>query len=206
MNDIASEISQNVQTHYGWIGLIGLLIGLIVRIVKDPKIPIPLPPRARPVLALVLGVVMGALESIAGGRSWQDALYSGAMAGIVAILVHVFGIESVMGGKEVPLPFLALGRPAPGSTPKPPPLPCLVAFGLVLGCTPAQREALIPVIEHAACDIAEGASRGGDAQGMVDVVCSLLNPEHPTARSAPFHVKVPAAELDAYLAKHKGAQ
>ncbi len=91
-----------------------LLIGLIVRLLKsDTKIPLNVPPRWRPWLALGLGGLAGALDKVVAGSSWHDALVVGLGAPTLAILGHVLGIESLRGDVEVRIPGL---MKSPGSS------------------------------------------------------------------------------------------
>jgi hypothetical protein len=118
--------------------LAGILIFFLVRVVKDERIPIPITPRWRPALAVGLGVLVVLSEALLSGASWAEAGEVGAGAAVGAILLHVFGIEVLRGGKELPIPGLANrnGPPAPPAG--------LAMFALVLllsGCAELAKPA-----------------------------------------------------------------
>jgi len=103
----------NLALQHKWIAVSALVIGAFVRLLKsDGPIPINVPARWRPVLALVLGLASAALAQVANGTPWRRALTEGLLAGVIAIVGHDVLVEGVRGGKEIPM-----GKAAP--TPKP---------------------------------------------------------------------------------------
>ena len=69
----------------GWLGLLAVLVGFVVRLLKTDalntflgkfSIP-PIPKKVLPWIALVLGAVSGMLESKMGGADWKTAAISG---------------------------------------------------------------------------------------------------------------------------------
>lgn len=102
-----------------WWTVTAILIGLIVRAVKsDGPIPITLPAKWRPWLAVALGIVSTILNKVATGTHWKDALAGGMVAALASISGHELLVESARGGRE-------LGESKPDfvkrSLPPPPP-------------------------------------------------------------------------------------
>lgn len=89
-----------------WVGLAALVIGLIVRLLKEDTRfpPFELPARWRPLLAIGLGLVSGVLQAASTGTPWCDAILGGVVSGFVAIAGHDAIVESLRDGKDVPLP------------------------------------------------------------------------------------------------------
>lgn len=127
-----------------WVALAAILIGLLVRLLKDDTstIPVVVPAKWRPWLALGLGLVAGALDRVATGTPWGEALIAGAIAGLLPVVGHQYLIESLRGGQELggvkpeaPPPQSSGGN---GNSPRVPPMPLLMlclAFLLALtGC------------------------------------------------------------------------
>ncbi len=113
---------------HAWPALSAVAIGLLVRALKSPKVPPPLdriPARARPLVALLLGIASGALEAVVAGTPWQKAVIGGVIAAAVAIASHQLVIEGARGGRE-------LGEPKP-----PPDLSDLFAESRAKGARPA---------------------------------------------------------------------
>lgn len=99
-----------------WVPLLTLLVGLVVRLLKaDTRLPITIPPRVRPWLAIALGLAAGVLERVATGVSWSRAVLDGLVAGLLPMLGHDLVVEWMRAGAEVAVPGLMLRpvRPAP---------------------------------------------------------------------------------------------
>jgi hypothetical protein len=100
-----------------WTMLAALLIGLVVRLLKeDVKFLPTIPARWRPLVALGLGVVSGFLLAFQPGVSWQKAFTEGAVASFLAMGGHSVIIEALRGGRE-------LGSPKADEAPTKPRLP-----------------------------------------------------------------------------------
>lgn len=96
-----------------WILVAALAIGILVRLVKsDNKFPIDIPPRLRVWLALGLGVISGILMKVASGMTWKASIVAGLASSVTAILGQNVVIDSIRGGKEIPVPGLMKGPPA----------------------------------------------------------------------------------------------
>jgi hypothetical protein len=145
--------------NHKWVAVASLIVWAVVRMLKsDTKIPLDIPPRVRAIAALVLGAVAGALDKLLanGEPRWQDALWNGLAAGAGAIVFHCLFVDTLLGGKELPVPGLTKPGvpPAPGKPPSIPP----VAQGVVL--------ALLLSVGAAACGY------GKPACAVVDVAKS----------------------------------
>lgn len=169
-----------------------VIIGLVVRLLKsDTKIPIDIPPRFRAPLAIVLGQAAGVLEKIGGGVSWKQAVFDGIFAAVLPILGQNLVIDSMAGGREIPIPGLMVpgARPGPGKpvSVKPPPIPpmgvmLVVACLFLAGCAKFFTAAEI-VEEKAACVVANQdlpdemifakcAIQSGDIQKYMELLSS----------------------------------
>jgi hypothetical protein len=97
-----------------WVGLAALVIGLVVRLLKEDTSfpPFAIPARWRPVLALGLGVVSGVLQAASTGTPWRDAVLGGLVSAFLAIAGHDTIVNSLRDGQDVPIPA-ALARKAP---------------------------------------------------------------------------------------------
>jgi len=91
-----------------FLAAVALLIGALIRALKSDRIPINIPPRWRPVLALVLGQFAGVVEALTRGTPWRDALLGGLLASLGAMGGHDVVIGGMLGGRE-------LGAPKAGS-------------------------------------------------------------------------------------------
>lgn len=107
-----------------WVGLAALVIGLMVRLLKEDSTfpPFAIPARWRPLLAMGLGVVSGVLQAVSTGTRWHDAILGGLVSAFVAIAGHDAIVGSIRDGKDVPLPGpmrVASGQ-SKGPKPEPP--------------------------------------------------------------------------------------
>ena len=99
-----------------WLPVGSLTIGLIVRLFKDDtKFPT-VPPRARALLAIILGVIASVIDKISTDSSYNHALTWGIIAASISIISHDLFIEGVRNGKEIPLPKVLLKKPIPSIT------------------------------------------------------------------------------------------
>ena len=92
-----------VKSH-AWPIVAAVVIGGLVRMVKSDAIPINVPARWRPVLALGLGLASGACDAIIRGTSWQEALGMGLLSSFVAMGGHDVLIHAMRDGEEVSAP------------------------------------------------------------------------------------------------------
>lgn len=89
-----------------WVGVAALVVGFVVRLMKDDASfpPFAVPARWRPFLALGLGVASGVLRAGSTGTPWRDAILGGLVSGFIAIAGHATVVDGVRDGKDVPLP------------------------------------------------------------------------------------------------------
>lgn len=109
------------QAH-GWILALSFVVGAVVRGLKpDVPIPVNVPPRARPLVALALGVFGGAVLmvfEVVPGLAWPRALVGGFLAGGLAVVGHETLVESLRAGRDFGTPK----APAPEPSDPPPPV------------------------------------------------------------------------------------
>jgi hypothetical protein len=97
-----------------WVALSALVIGLLVRLLKEDTRfpPFAIPARWRPVLAVGLGVVSGVLQAASTGTPWRDAVLGGLVSAFLAIAGHETVVNSLRDGKDVPMPAALIRKPA----------------------------------------------------------------------------------------------
>lgn len=185
------------------VAIAAVTVWALIAIVKRPEVPIPLPPRARPFLALGLGQVYGVLEAVVGGMAWRSALLRGLVVACAAIAAH------------------EIASKAKGPT-DPPSVPPVVMSSLVLAmallltsCTPFERAQArtigVPIARVIGAVCERVASTTGDP--WVDFSCSIVRaagdvlgnmdtrgdkPEGPAPEPVTFTVRVPAEQADAF--------
>jgi hypothetical protein len=94
----------DLALQHKWPAFAAAAIGLLVRLLKSPAVPYPLseiPAKARPLVALLLGLASGVLEHVASGTPWPVALANGAASAAFAVLSHDVVVEYLRGGKEL---------------------------------------------------------------------------------------------------------
>ena len=106
-----------------WIAVSAVVIGAIVRLSKeDTIVPIDVPAKWRPLLAIALGQISAVLEHLAAGAPWGAAIVDGILASVVAILGHEWIVERLLGDRAMPIPGLtraAKAKSAPDLDVKP---------------------------------------------------------------------------------------
>lgn len=91
---------------------LALVVGLVVRLLKSDT-PLPtVPARYRPFLALGLGAVGGALDALASGTPWQQAVLGGISAALAAMVGHEVIVEQLFGGREIGSPDASVDEAA----------------------------------------------------------------------------------------------
>ncbi len=80
-------------------------VGAIVRVLKDDSVPITIrgwtvPRSCRPLLALGLGAVGGAIDIAARGTPWKSAMLLGLTSAITAMTGHTVFVEGLRDGRE----------------------------------------------------------------------------------------------------------
>ncbi len=100
------------ETPLGWVAIAAFLVGLIVRLIKADGAKIvlanlglpPIPTRALPWIALLLGGLAAVLDARVDGASWEAAAQAGVFAAALAVFGHELG-SGVPGVKKL----LAIG-------------------------------------------------------------------------------------------------
>ncbi len=131
--DLQKLLTLLVEKH-PWPVVSTFLVGLVVRLMKsDTKIPIDIPSRYRIWSALGVALVLATLGHFAFEKApWGTALAEGLVTWILAVLGHNVVIDSLRGGKEIPIPYLTKPGvpPSPGKPPSIPPGPPTGATGI----------------------------------------------------------------------------
>lgn len=85
--------------------LLAVINGFLVRISKpDAKLPFDLDARWRPVFSVGFGLAYGALSSVVAGTPWRAALVQALVVALVPIVGHVFLVDVLRKGNDMPLP------------------------------------------------------------------------------------------------------
>jgi len=99
----ADQIVQLVRTH-AWIPLLAVVVGTIIRVSKNDaavaRIKFYIKPQNRAAWALVWAVALAALDRIAIGGTWYDALAGGLVAGCGAIAAHEVIVNKMRKGRD----------------------------------------------------------------------------------------------------------
>lgn len=96
----------NMALDHQWLALSAVVLGAIVRVLKDDSRILTIPAPFRPWLAFGLGSVAACLQLVVDGAGWQEAVTTAIVAPALAIIGHHLGIEMLRGGKEIPVPVL----------------------------------------------------------------------------------------------------
>lgn len=103
------------QSH-AWLAFSALLIGLVVRMLKDDAFILPaswsVAAKYRPLVAAGLGLVSGVLDTVVRGTPWRDAIVGGLLAALVAMLGHTGLVDVLRGGRDIGVPDLTPTEPA----------------------------------------------------------------------------------------------
>jgi len=75
----------------GHVALAALAVWMLVALVKSDKIPINIPPAARPWLAFALGQTYAVLAAVVGGVRWELAVVEGLFAALGAVGTQELG-------------------------------------------------------------------------------------------------------------------
>lgn len=104
-----------------------ILIGFVIRILKDDTWLPTLPKGWRTLAAWALGLTTGVLAHVTAGVPWDQAIAGGLLAAFGAIFGHVTLIEGLRSGEEIPMPAWLRKTPdsnrLPSSSDPPPPPP-----------------------------------------------------------------------------------
>lgn len=176
-----------------WMLLLALVIGFVVRQVKpDAAFPVNVPARLRPLVAVLLGVIAGACDALLAGTPWKDALVTGVSAALLAILGHVFGIDVLRGGKEVP-PLGRADQNKAKAVTKIPPLAVLALSGLIAifaACKGTSTTKVIDVTQNVVekgCELLEAVTDDGTVKTIcakADEISAIIDFVQPFLKKA----------------------
>lgn len=124
---------QDSASRGSYVGLAAFVVWALIAALKSDRIPIDIPARARPFIALVLGQIYGVLEAVVGGMAWRSAIIRGIIVAAVAIAGQEWGSK--------------LRKPGSGPPSTPPPMVFVLA--LVLAGCGAQKAQLESALEAA---------------------------------------------------------
>ncbi len=192
----------NLLLQHKWIGATAIGIGLAVRLLKSDSKLFEMNARLRALLALGLGGASGVIDKLveAGNTTWTTALVQGGCAALFAIMGHVLVIESMRGGKELPLPGLVKDPPQdPPFTPlgaqktmrdpserRDPGSFLIALFAAVVFCltacglTPAQEAKGVDVLENIGCIIEKAYL----PNPLMNATCGLITPAQQATGNA----------------------
>jgi hypothetical protein len=88
-----------------WIPMLAVVVGAFIRVAKDDplvaRIPVYIRPENRGLWAMGLAVVGAALDRLAAGGTWYDAIAGGVVAGSVAIAGHEIVVNRLRKGRDL---------------------------------------------------------------------------------------------------------
>jgi hypothetical protein len=95
---LLEQIAELGKAH-AWVPLAGVVVGLMIRLVKDDKLvawfPVTIAPQYRAWTAVFLGIISGVLDKVIGGGSLATALIGGLLAALTAISGNELVVEPV---------------------------------------------------------------------------------------------------------------
>lgn len=96
-----TQLGQALWDQKWWI-VSALTIYGIIRLLKAfPKVAEKIPPNARPLVALGLGLLSAGLNDIVMGTPWQTALINGVVTAALTVFGHEVIIERLRNGREL---------------------------------------------------------------------------------------------------------
>lgn len=102
--DFVTQVTTLISAH-GWLALVALGIGLLVRLSKADVTWFPnVPPQYRAWGAVALGVAAGVVDSLVKGAPLATALMQGLAAAMMAITGHETIVEGMRGGRDIGVP------------------------------------------------------------------------------------------------------
>jgi hypothetical protein len=98
----APDVAYLVQLakDHSWPLLAAIVVGFLVRLVKEERVPINVAPRFRPLLAVALGMVSAICEAVILKTPILTAAIGGFGSAVIAIGGHDVLVEAIFGGKE----------------------------------------------------------------------------------------------------------
>jgi hypothetical protein len=119
MDSVNADTLVQLARANAWIPLIAIVVGTIIRLSKnDPlvaRIRFYIKPQNRAAWAIAWAVFLAALDRLAVGGAWYDAIAGGFVAGCTAIAAHEVLVNGLRKGRD----FGVKKEPPPPSTPPP---------------------------------------------------------------------------------------
>lgn len=146
--DVAALIE--LLNAHKWVALAALVIGAVVRLLKsDTPIPIDIPSRWRPVVALGLGVVSGVLEALATGKPWLEAVIGGFVSAFAAMSGHAVLVDALRGGRDVGVKKGEIVTSSAAVSVRPPPGLGVLMLALAVALAPLSCAGvqIVPILE-----------------------------------------------------------
>jgi hypothetical protein len=201
--DFITQLLALAKAH-SWVALAALVIGLLVRLVRDDStvawFPITIPSRWRPLIALGLGIVSGILNALVAKVDWPAAIVGGVVSAVTAMGGHAIVINALRNGRE--LGEKKTEAKAPGSG-KPGSGGSLAASALVfcfvlVAPTSLPGCAAVPTLVAIADAVAISAPYAAQVVDDVDHALAAYFTAHPDAtKQAAIQGKLEAAKLAA---------
>lgn len=110
---VVTQLIALIQSHQ-WVPLTALVIGLVIRLLKDDTILPTIPSPVRKWGALGLGALAGIVRAMVGGMPLVPALLAGLAAALTAMAGHDVIVEGMRRGKEIAMPKFLLRKPPDG--------------------------------------------------------------------------------------------
>jgi hypothetical protein len=119
MDSVNADTLVKLARANAWIPLIAIVVGTIIRLSKnDPlvaRVKFYIKPQNRAAWAMVWAVFLAALDRLATGGTWYDAIAGGFVAGCTAIAAHEVLVNGVRKGRD----FGVKKQPPPPAIPPP---------------------------------------------------------------------------------------
>lgn len=101
------QVIMDMLQKRAWLPLGALAVGVATRLLRsDIKFFPNVPPLYRVWACFGLGQIAGGLEAVIAGKTYKEAILWGLIQSVIAIIGHNTIIESLRGGKEIPVPGL----------------------------------------------------------------------------------------------------
>jgi len=120
MDSVNADTLVQLARANAWIPLIAIVVGTIIRLSKsDPlvaRVKFYIKPQNRAAWAIVWAIFLAALDRLATGGTWYDAIAGGFVAGCTAIAAHEVLVNGIRKGRDF---GVKKEEPKPPSLPPP---------------------------------------------------------------------------------------
>jgi len=99
------ELLKSLFSKNWWLSA-AIVIGLVMRLLKEDVKGPSIPAKYRPLAVVVLGALAGVVNAVLTGQPWRMAFAQGCQAAVIAIVGHYFGVDLLLKGKELQIPGL----------------------------------------------------------------------------------------------------